>query len=101
MALAVIQTGGKQYVVEPGTKLKIEKLDLEEGALVEFDALLRADGDNVMVGNPTVTGAKVAAKVEKHGRSKKVTVVKYKPKVRYRRKAGHRQPFTLVEITKV
>jgi large subunit ribosomal protein L21 len=97
---AVIKTGGKQYLVEEGQKLNIEKLDLEEGKNVEFDALLVADKD-VKVGMPTVSGAKVSAKVLEQGRDKKVSVIKYKAKSRYRRNVGHRQPFTKIEIEKI
>lgn len=97
---AIIKTGGKQYLVEEGQKLNIEKLNLEEGKSVEFDALLIADKD-VKVGTPTVSGAKVSAKVLEQGRAKKVSVIKYKAKSRYRRNVGHRQPFTKIEIEKI
>lgn len=101
--IAVIQTGGKQYTVKEGMKLKVEKLDLEEGKTTSFNALLVADeeGKNVQVGTPEVAGAKVTAKVLEQGRDKKVPVIKYKRKVRYRRNVGHRQPFTLIEIEKI
>lgn len=101
--IAVIQTGGKQYTVKEGMKLKIEKLDLEEGKATAFAALLVADeeGQDVKVGTPEVAGAKVTAKVLEQGREKKVPVIKYKRKVRYRRNVGHRQPFTLIEIQKI
>lgn len=101
--IAVIQTGGKQYTVKEGMKLKIEKLDLEEGKTTAFAALLVADeeGQDVKVGTPEVAGAKVTAKVLEQGREKKVPVIKYKRKVRYRRNVGHRQPFTLIEIQKI
>ncbi len=99
---AVIKTGGKQYLVSPGTKLKVEKLDAAAGEAVSFDAvLLVADGANVRVGTPAVAGAKVAAKVVANGRAKKVIVFRYHAKTRYRKKRGHRQPFTEVEITKI
>lgn len=100
---AVISTGGKQYQVTEGQSLKIEKLDLEEGKSIEFDALLVADeeGKDVKVGTPHVSGAKVVAKVLEHGKSDKVLVTKYKPKVRYRRNVGHRQPFTKIQIEKI
>lgn len=100
---AVIQTGGKQYIVSEGTKLKIELLTDAPGADLSFDALLvsNTEGTDVKVGQPTVSGVKVAAKVVEHGRDKKISIVKFKRKVRYRRNVGHRQPFTLIEITKI
>lgn len=97
---AVIKTGGKQYLVEEGKMLNVEKLELNDGETVEFDALLVA-GDDVKVGAPTVSGAKVTAKVIETGKGKKIDVIKYKPKSRYRRKNGHRQPFTKIEIQKI
>ncbi len=98
--LAVIATGGKQYLVKPGDRIKVEKLEAKDGAKLSFDALLVADeeGKDIKVGTPTVKGAKVAATVESQGRADKVTVVKFHAKVRYKRKAGHRQPFTLIKI---
>lgn len=101
--MAVIQTGGKQYLVKEGQWLTVEKLDRKEGDTLEFDALLtgEADGSNVKVGTPTVSGAKVTAKVLEQGREDKILVVKYKPKVRYRRHVGHRQPFTKIQIEKI
>lgn len=99
---AVIKTGGKQYKVEAGTKLKIEKLEVEEGKTITFDeVLLLADGENVTVGKPVVKGAKVTAKVAAQGRAKKIIVFKYKNKTRYSVKRGHRQHFTEVEITDI
>ena len=99
---AVIVTGGKQYKVSEGDTLFIEKLNAEEGAAVTFDQVLVAgEGENVKVGAPTVEGATVEAKVVKNGRSKKIYVLKMKRKKNYRRKQGHRQPFTKVEITKI
>jgi large subunit ribosomal protein L21 len=97
---AVIKTGGKQYCVEAGTTIKIEKLDLEVGATVKFDTLLIADGANVELGTPSL-GEKIEAKVLDQGRAKKVSVVKYKNKTRYKKNVGHRQPFTLVQIATV
>ena len=101
--LAVIQTGGKQYVVREGETLKVEKLDLEEGKTVDFPALLTSDdeGTSTKVGTPEVLGATVTAKVLGQGRDKKVSVIKFKPKVRYRRNVGHRQPFTKIHIEKI
>lgn len=99
---AVIVTGGKQYKVSEGDTLFVEKLNAEEGAAVTFDQVLVAgEGENVKVGAPTVEGATVEAKVVKNGRSKKIYVFKMKRKKNYRRKQGHRQPFTKVEITKI
>ena len=101
--LAVIQTGGKQYIVREGQELKIEKLENESGASITFDALLisEEDGSNTKVGTPSVGGAKVSASVIEQGRAEKVSVIKYKPKVRYRRNVGHRQPFTKIKIDKI
>lgn len=103
MPFAVIKTGGKQYKVAPGQKLRIEKLDAaEEGALVHFkDVLLVAEDEDVKIGTPLVKGVRVDAKVLTQGRGKKKIVFKYHPKSRYRKKKGHRQHFTEVEITKI
>lgn len=99
---AVIETGGKQYRVTPGTKLKIEKLETSPESSVTFDkVLMTVDGDNVQIGTPTVSGAAVTGKVLAQGRADKVIVFKYKSKVRRRTKNTHRQPFTEVEITKI
>lgn len=100
---AVIQTGGKQYLVSQGQELRVEKLPLEVGAPVEFEALLVSDasGTDTKVGTPMVSGVKVKASVLEQGRGKKVSVIKYKPKVRYRRNVGHRQPFTLIKIDQI
>jgi len=100
MTIAVIKTGGKQYKVTTGQELNVEKLAVEVGAKLTFEPLLIADedGDKVEVGTPMVAGKKVEAEVVSHGRAKKVVIIKYKPKTRYRRKAGHRQPFTKLKI---
>ena len=99
---AIIETGGKQYRGSAGSKVKIEKLSAEEGSEVKFDrVLLTADGEAVTVGTPHVAGATVFAKVVKQGRARKKIVFKYHAKARYRKKKGHRQHFTEVEITKV
>lgn len=99
---AVIETGGKQYRVEEGATLKVERLDAEPGAAVTLDkVLLVADGEQVQVGAPTVKGASVQAKVLRHGRDKKVVVFKFKAKAHYRRKRGHRQGFTALRIEKI
>ncbi len=100
MSFAIIVTGGKQYRVSIGQKLKIEKLPLEAGGDVSFEkVLLVADGEDVKVGKPTVAGALVTGKVLMQGRARKVIVFKYHSKTRYRKKKGHRQMFTEVEIT--
>ena len=97
---AVIRTGGKQYRVKDGAVLRIEKLDAEEGADVEFDeVLLVGDGDKVTVGTPLVEGGKVTAKVQEQGRRRKVVIIKFKRRQGYRRTKGHRQAFTSVKIT--
>jgi large subunit ribosomal protein L21 len=101
--IAVIQTGGKQYLVREGQTLKIEKLEQPDGAALTFDALLIAndDGSGVQVGKPFVKGAKVEGKVMKQGRAKKIEIVKYKPKSRYRRHQGHRQHYTEIKVEKI
>ena len=99
---AVIVTGGKQYKVAEGDTIFVEKLDVEEGSSVTFDnVLLTGDGENVTVGAPTVSGATVEAKVVKNGKAKKIYVFKMKRKKNERKKKGHRQPYTKVEITKI
>ncbi len=100
---AVIKTGGKQFIVREGQELKVEKLELEAGSSVEFDAMLVSDSEatDVKIGAPLVSGAKVTAKVLDQARDKKVSVIKYKPKSRYRRNVGHRQPFTRIKIEKI
>ncbi|MEK9151802.1 MAG: 50S ribosomal protein L21 [Patescibacteria group bacterium] len=98
--LAVIQTGGKQYLVKAGDTLRVEKLAKQPGDSLSFEALLVADeaGTSVKVGAPHVAGASVTAKVVSQGRAKKVTIIKFKNKIRYKRKNGHRQDFTEVKI---
>ncbi len=99
---AIIQTGGKQYKVSPEQKIKIEKLNAAEGENFIFDkVLLVADDKEIKIGTPYVEGAKVEAKLLKQGRDKKKIVFKYHSKTRYRKKKGHRQHFTEVEIKKV
>ena len=99
---AVIKTGGKQYLVQPGQKLKVEKLYAQEGGKIVFDeVLLASDDKKTEVGTPYVKDAKVEARVLKQGRAKKVIVFKYHSKTRYRKKKGHRQHFTEVEIIKI
>jgi large subunit ribosomal protein L21 len=98
--LAVIQTGGKQYLVKEGDTLKVEKLEAAEGDVLTLEALLVMDEDGkaVKVGTPFVKGATVSAKVVAFGRHDKVTIIKFHAKTRYKRKAGHRQPFTSISI---
>ena len=99
---AVIVTGGKQYTVAEGDVLFIEKLEAEETATVKFDQVLAVlDGENTKIGAPVVEGASVEAKVVKNGKGKKITILKYKPKKGQKKKMGHRQPYTKVEITKI
>lgn len=98
---AIIETGGKQIKVEEGQVIYVEKLAADQGETVTFDKVLFVGGDNVQVGTPTVSGASVTAKVEKQGRQKKITVFKYKAKKNYRKKQGHRQPYTKVVIEKI
>ena len=98
---AVVETGGKQYKVSPGQTIEVEKLSTS-GDTVELDKVyLIADGDKVTVGNPTVPGAKVIANVVGNGKGDKVIVYKFKAKVRYRRKRGHRQPYTKLAIKEI
>ena len=99
---AIIETGGKQYKVEAGQALYIEKLDVEEGSAVTFDKVIALNKDDaITVGSPYVKGASVSAKVLKNGKAKKITVFTYKAKKNEKRKMGHRQPYTKVEITEV
>ncbi len=98
---AVIETGGKQLRVTEGAEIYVEKLDVQEGETITFDNVLMIGGDNLTVGNPLVEGAKVNAKVVKHGKQRKIVVFKFKPKKNYRRKQGHRQPYTKLEITSI
>lgn len=99
---AIIETGGKQYKVQEGDALYIEKLNANEGDVVTFDRVLAVSGESgLKVGSPVVSGATVSAKVEKHGKGQKIIVYKYKAKKNYRRKQGHRQPYTKVVIEKI
>ena len=99
---AVIVTGGKQYTVAEGDVLFIEKLNAEAESTVKFDEVLAVlDGENTKIGAPVVDGAVVEAKVVKNGKGKKITVLKYKAKKNEKKKMGHRQPYTKVEITKI
>lgn len=98
---AVIETGGKQYRVSPGTKIKVEKLAPEGEDFIFDKVLLLSDEKGVKVGRPYVEGSKVEAKIVKQARAKKKIVFRYHSKTRYRKKKGHRQPYTEVEITKI
>ena len=98
---AIIATGGKQYRVSEGDVLYIEKIDAEVDSTVSFDVLLLGNEGDVKVGTPVVEGVKVEGKVEAQTRGEKIIVFKYKAKKNYRRKQGHRQPYTKVEITKI
>ncbi|MFI3284427.1 MAG: 50S ribosomal protein L21 [Erysipelotrichaceae bacterium] len=99
---AVIETGGKQLHVEEGQSIFVEKLDVEEGATVEFDKVVLVSTKTVKVGTPYVAGAKVVCKVEKHGKDKKIIIFKYKSKKgSTRRKQGHRQPYTKLTVESI
>ncbi len=111
--LAVIKTGGKQYLVSPGQKIKIEKIEGKEGKEITFkevllvayspsgSARLREKNKKIEIGTPLVKGAAVVGKILKQGKGKKVIILKYKSKTRRKTKKGHRQPFTEIEITKI
>ena len=102
MKLAVIETGGKQYLVAEGNTIQVEKLSGEVESGFEFDkVLLKTDGDTVKIGAPYIDGAKVGATIVGAKRLPKVTTFKYHSKTRYRKKTGHRQPVTLVKITSI
>ncbi len=99
---AIIETGGKQYKVSPGQTIEVERLGVAEGDTVEMNrVLLIADGDRLTVGTPTIEGARVTATSQGEGKGKKIIVLKYKPKVRYRKKTGHRQLYTRLAIDKI
>ncbi|WP_018110698.1 50S ribosomal protein L21 [Thermus igniterrae] len=97
---AIVKTGGKQYRVEPGLKLRVEKLEAEPGSQVELPVLLLG-GEKTVVGAPVVEGAKVVAEVLGHGKGEKITISRFKAKVQYRRKKGHRQPYTELLIKEI
>lgn len=97
VVFAIIKTGGKQYKVAPGDVISVEKLDVNEGSEVEFDCLMMSNDSDVKIGAPTLD-VKVKGKVVEHGKGKKVIVFKYKPKKNIRKKNGHRQLYTKVEI---
>ena len=99
---AIIKTGGKQYKVSEGDEIIIEKLNVEEGATVTFEEVFAIiDGEEVKIGKPKVDGAKVTGSVVKNGKGPKIRIFKYKHKTNYRRRMGHRQPFTKVKIEKI
>jgi large subunit ribosomal protein L21 len=99
---AVFVTGGRQFRAVPGEVLRVEKLDVEAGATVELDqVLMLGDGDNITIGTPTVSGAKVSAKVRSHGRHDKVYIVKFRRRKHHRKQQGHRQHYTEIEITDI
>ena len=102
MKLAIIKTGGKQYIASEGSSFHVEKLEGNAGDKVSFsDVLLVAEGDTVMTGTPTVAGKTVEAEIVEQGRAQKVIVMKYLAKSRYKKKNGHRQPYTKVKITAI
>ena len=98
---AIIRTGGKQYNVSVGDEVLVEKLNAEVGEEVSFEVLMLADDSGIKIGTPVVEGVSAKAEVVEHGKGKKVIVFKYKPKKNYRKKQGHRQPYTKVEIGKI
>lgn len=99
---AIVETGGKQYRVTPGEVIKVEKLPVEEGREVELGkVLLTAQEDEVKLGNPYIEGVRVKAQVLGHGKGRKILVMKFKKRKNYRRKRGHRQPFTALKITDI
>lgn len=95
---AIVETGGKQYYVTEDDVIYVEKLDAEVGSTVKLENVLFVDG---VLGNPYVEGASVECKVEKHGKDKKIIVFKYRPKKKFRKKQGHRQPYTKLIVTKI
>lgn len=99
---AVIKTGGKQYRLKAGDTVRVETLDAEQGASVEFDNILMvADGDNIKIGTPYVEGSKVVATVKAHGRHKKIEIIKFNRRKHYDKRTGHRQNYTELEITDI
>ena len=98
---AIVTTGGKQYKVSQDDIINVEKLDAKVGDKINLDVMMLVDGDKVTNGNPLVKGAEVVAEVLEHGKEDKVVVFKYKAKKNYRRKQGHRQPFTALKIVSV
>jgi len=101
MAFAVIRTGGKQYRVEPGTLIRVEKIEGDVGAAIEFNEVLLAGGDAIRIGTPLVEGAVVRGQIVAHARDKKVLIFKKKRRKNYRRRRGHRQSLTTVKVTEI
>lgn len=102
MGLAVIKTGGKQYLVKEGDKIKVEKIEGKEDDEVIFDEILLLEKDGkVEIGTPFIENAKVLGKILKQGKDKKIVIFKFRRKTRYKKKKGHRQPFTEIEIMKI
>jgi len=95
---AVVEVSGRQYRVSPGDEIYVEKLDTDAGSQVKLPALLVCDAEGIVVGKPYVAGREIAAEVVKNEKGDKLTVFKYKPKKRYRRKTGHRQTYTKLKI---
>ncbi|WP_182188357.1 50S ribosomal protein L21 [Pectinatus frisingensis] len=99
---AIFKTGGKQYRVSEGDTITVEKLDAAEGTTVTFDEILTVvNDDDVKIGTPVVNGAKITAKVDKQDKAKKILIFKYKAKSNYRRRQGHRQPYTKITIENI
>jgi large subunit ribosomal protein L21 len=102
MKFAIIKTGGKQYKVKEGDVFQVEKLNVEEDGKLIFDkVLLKGDGDDIEVGQPYLKNLDVEAEVIKHGKGDKKIIFRYKPKKRYRKKTGHRQPYTEVKVINI
>ena len=102
MKFAIIKTGGKQYKVKEGDVFQVEKLNVEEDGKLIFDkVLLKGDGDDIEVGQPYIKNLDVEAEVIKHGKGDKKIIFRYKPKKRYRKKTGHRQPYTEVKVINI
>lgn len=101
--IAVIKTGGKQYLVKEGDEIKIEKVSGEKDTALSFEVLMLSDddGEKLELGTPTLSNTSIQATILEQGRGKKVVIIKYKPKVRYRRKTGHRQPYSKVKVAKI
>ena len=99
---AIIESGGKQYRVTEGQSIKLEKLDVDAGGTINFDRVLMiGDGENSSIGAPMVTGAKVVAEVEAHGRHKKIKILKFKRRKHHMKQQGHRQDYTQVKVTQI
>ena len=98
---AIVEFMGKQYNVENGASIKVDKINAEPGTAINIETVLLVSGDTITVGSPYVQGAKVSATVEAHGKDEKIIVFKYKPKKDYRRKQGHRQQFSIIKIGEI